>query len=186
MPSSIKIKSNPKDFASALHLLGLEDCKAVATPCIERGRGGEKYDDDENLNHTDQGVYRQVRGILNYFARERLDIQYAVRMLGQHLLGRGQLRENVIRVEWDADWAGAPESRRSRIDDFWHAGGAGAEALFLQSVLTFVGEVCKIALHTDSAAAIGIAQSSGSLGLERWAEGGFVPDHEDQFGAQYG
>eukprot|EP00971_Amphidinium_carterae_P151960 3011667-Amphidinium_carterae.1 len=140
MPNAMKIKPNPKYIASALHLLGLEECKAVTTPCVERGRGGDDDDDDENLNHTDQGIYRQVIGILNYFAHERPDIQYAVRMLGQHLvgakrkhlkqlkrlcrylrgtsdyylqLGRGQLRENIIRVEGDADWAGDPESRRS-------------------------------------------------------------------------
>eukprot|EP00971_Amphidinium_carterae_P182753 3626650-Amphidinium_carterae.1 len=140
MPNAMRIKPNPKYIASALHLLGLDECKAVTTPCVERGRGGDDADDEENLNHTDQGIYRQVIGILNYFAHERPDIQYAVRMLGQHLvgaerkhlkqlkrlcrylrgtsdyylqLGRGQLRENIIRVEGDADWAGDPESRRS-------------------------------------------------------------------------
>eukprot|EP00971_Amphidinium_carterae_P241184 4788299-Amphidinium_carterae.1 len=216
LPSSMKIKPNPKYVASVLRLLGLDDCKAVNTPCVERGRATNEEDDEEELSSVEQGIYRQAMGVLNYFAHERLDVQYAVRMLGQHLvsakqkhmralkrLGRylrgtadyqlqinkSQLRENVIKVEGDADWAGDPESRRSvtagtlywdkvpmsswsRLQsvralssgesEYYQLTTAGAEAMFMKSVLDFIGEECRIELYTDSSAALGISQCAGT------------------------
>eukprot|EP00971_Amphidinium_carterae_P032112 632282-Amphidinium_carterae.4 len=216
LPGTMRIMPNPKYIAAVLRLLGLEDCKAVSTPSVERGRGGEDEDDEEDLNPQEQHLFRKVMGILNYFAHERPDVQYTVRMLGQNLtsakrkhvrqlkrLGRylrgtsdycleintSQLKENVIRVEGDADWAGDPETRRSvtagtlywdkapmaswsRLQavralssgesEYYQLTTAGAEALFMKSVLAFVGEECRIELYTDSAAAIGISQRAGT------------------------
>ena len=73
----LRMEADQRHVEIALKQLGLEDCKAVATPGTSQG--GDDEDEMKELNETEIRVFRSVGARLNYLSVDRPEIQYAAK-----------------------------------------------------------------------------------------------------------
>eukprot|EP00971_Amphidinium_carterae_P242749 4820034-Amphidinium_carterae.1 len=149
-----------------LHLLGMEGCKAVTSPMLSRSQEQPEANDDEELDKEETTLYKKCVGILLYLAQDRVDIQFACRILSQSMarptvlafrrlkrmarylrgtvdyhieIKREDLQRDVFKVHGDADWAG-DKTRRS----------VSAGVMYWDNVLLFAWSRFQTALALSS------------------------------------
>ena len=134
----LEVESDPQHAANVLASLGLQGCKAIATP----GAREEEKGEDADLQHLDpeaHSVFRRAVAIANFLAMDRPDIAFATKLvasraaaptqgdlktlkrLARYLKAKGtskfrypwQDRPSTVTTYTDSDWAGDKRSRKS-------------------------------------------------------------------------
>ena len=81
-PHKVALQMSSKYVDKMKSLLGLEDCKPVATP----GTKDDANVDETPLLDSDRATtYKTCNGILQYVSRFRPDLQYCIKELAQSL-----------------------------------------------------------------------------------------------------
>eukprot|EP00973_Karenia_brevis_P036614 5046527-Karenia_brevis.AAC.1 len=85
-PWGIEYEADQRHTDIIVKQLGLQKAKAVTSPvmpeCVEAVRRREQ---EEPLNKADSSQYRGLAARLNYLAQDRPDLQYAAKLVAQHM-----------------------------------------------------------------------------------------------------
>ncbi|CAN6439380.1 unnamed protein product [Victoria cruziana] len=130
--------SQHKYVLDILHKTGMENCKAISTPCLLNHKMSSK----EGKPFHDPTLFRSIVGMLQYLTFTRPDIVYSVNQVSQFMHAptdahmeavkrilrylKGTLNDGLVYSKdeqyfnghrlltyTDADWAGDPDERRS-------------------------------------------------------------------------